>query len=136
MVSYRFRTKIVGMGSAGNDSNNVLLKELAKQSSNSGAVKSHMATKAAGVAAGAKRALGNANTASPSQNLEREQVRNAISIVQTKSKYSRRSIYPDTQITVFLVVSPHPAADRWEFGTRRTPATNHLRVGLVEMGGN
>ena len=85
---------------------------------------------------GAKRALGNANTASPSQNLEREQVRNAISIVQTKSKYSRRSIYPDTQITVFLVVSPHPAADRWEFGTRRTPATNHLRVGLVEMGGN
>ena len=130
MVAYRFNVRINRILDDA-----TLLRAVAKQSADSGAVRGTMATRAGGVAASAKAALATSSTLNSSQAQERQAVSDAIKVIQTKSRWTRASIYAGTPITVFLIVSPHPASVRWEYGTRRTPATNHMSVGLASAGG-
>ena len=130
MVAYNFDVRINRILD-----DDTLLRAVAKESAKSGAVRSQMASRAGAIQAGAKRALVTSSTISVSQSKERQQVSDAIQVIQTRDRWTRASIYAGTAIRVFIVVSPHPASVRWEHGTKRTPATNHMRVGLKSAGG-
>lgn len=130
MVAFKFRVDIE------KDllDTNRLHQIAATQASKDARVGAQVQAGAEAIADGARSALASA-TPGPGLAKEFAEVKEKIEIVSSANYRGREQYLPGSIQNVYLVKCNHPAAIRWENGTRRTPTTHFMLTGLRNAGG-